>query len=240
MKTIYLSPSTQEKNVGVNGYGTEEVYANGIADRVQAILEQAGVKIRRNRPEMTLGQVVVDSNRSPVDLHLAIHTNAMGGASIGKARGAEVFIHRKGGRAEQFARILYERLAAITPSADRGIKEGYQYFGPGKPLYETAYTTAPAALVEIAFHDNPEDVAWLLTHQEEIAFELAASVLTFLGLPIPAPLDVAGAVDRINKLLTDNGEQPLSTEYWPANAVQGKPINGAWAGEALLRIARCL
>lgn len=240
MTTVYISPSTQEKNIGVGGYGTEEVYANGIADRVQAILEAAGVKVRRNRPGMTLGQVVADSNREPVALHFAIHTNAMGGTSAGKARGAEVFIHKKGGKAETFARILYNRIAAITPSADRGIKEGCNHFGPGKPLYETAYTTAPAALIEIAFHDNPEDVAWLLTHQEEIAFELAASVLTFLELPIPAPLDVAGAVARINKLLTANGEQPLSTDYWPANAVQGKTINGAWAGEAFLRIARCL
>lgn len=178
-KSIYLSPSTQEKNLGAGKYGTEEQRMNEVCDVVQKHLLRHGITVYRNKPEMTLAQVVADSNGKNPDVHFAIHSNA----HQGKSRGCEVFCHRFGGAGEQLARSVYERLEPLTPTADRGVKESHSHFGAGRPLYELAYTKAPAALVEIAFHDNPEDAAWILATIDAIGTVLAKGVLDFFCVP---------------------------------------------------------
>lgn len=175
-KKVYLSPSTQENNKGAGNYGTEEQRMNQIADVCERVLRQHRVILYRNKPEMSLAQVVADSNAKKPDIHFAIHSNAGGG------RGCEVFCHRFGGEGEKLARAIYSVVEPLTPSGDRGIKEGCNRFGPGKPLYELAYTNAPAALIEIGFHDNPEDAAWIVNNIEAIGTALAKGILNYLGI----------------------------------------------------------
>lgn len=169
-KTVYLSPSTQEHNVGSGNYGTEEVRMNQIADITQKVLQDHGVDVYRNKPEWSLGQVVNDSNRVKPDLHFAIHSNAGGG------RGTEAFAYTAGGNNEKAAKVIYSEIEPLTPTSDRGVK-----FNP--TLYEIRNTNAPAALVEIAFHDNPEDAAWIVGNIEAIGTALAKGVLKYFGIP---------------------------------------------------------
>ena len=149
IKSVYLSPSTQEGNIGIGDYGTEEKRMNQVCDVIQKHLLRHGITIFRNRPEMSLKQVVADSNNKSPAIHFAIHSNA----SNGNARGCEIYCHRFGGEGERLARLVYGELLPLTPAKGRGVKEGRNHFGPGKPLYELAKTTAPAALAEISFHD---------------------------------------------------------------------------------------
>lgn len=44
-KIVYLSPSTQERNIGYGNYSTEEKRMNGVADVVQEILVEHGIKV---------------------------------------------------------------------------------------------------------------------------------------------------------------------------------------------------
>lgn len=169
-KKVYLSPSTQEHNVGSGNYGTEEARMNQIADITQKVLQGHGVDVLRNKPEWSLGQVVNDSNRVKPDLHFAIHSNAGGG------RGAEVFAYAAGGNGEKAAKEIYSEIEPLTPTSDRGVK-----FNPS--LYELRNTNAPAALVEIAFHDNAEDAAWIVGNIEAIGTALAKGVLKYFGIP---------------------------------------------------------
>ena len=176
-KGIYLSPSLQEHNKGVGSYGTEEKRMNEIADVVELELERHGLAVFRNKEEFTLQEAVADSNKKNPQLHIAIHSNA-GGA--GKARGCEVFCHKLGTDGEKLAKSIYANLSAITPSADRGVKEGQNYYGVGKPLYETAKTTAVAALIEVAFHDNEEDAKWIVANIKPIGLAIAKGILSYL------------------------------------------------------------
>ena len=74
-KIVYLSPSTQENNKGVGSYGTEEKRMNEISDVVEKVLKAHGIKVYRNKPSMSLSQVVMDSNSKKPDIHFAIHSN---------------------------------------------------------------------------------------------------------------------------------------------------------------------
>lgn len=216
-KHVYLSPSMQEGNIGAGDYGTEEKRMNQVCDVTEQVLKDHGVIVYRNTPKMTLKEIVADSNKRKPDIHFAIHSNAGSRSAAGKARGGEVYCYRFGGEGEKLARAIYSRLAPITPSSDRGVKESHSHFGPGKPLYETAYTKAPAALVEIAFHDNKEDAKWVMANFQMIGTELARGVLDYFGIeyktpqpPVVAENIAVGAVVEIVDTATTyypNGER---------------------------------
>lgn len=205
MAKLYLSPSTQEHNIGVGDYGIEETYCNLVTDLVEKKLRAHKVELKRNRPEMTLKEVVKDSNAYNPDLHFAIHTNATGHATNTTIQGCMVLIHKAGGQREVFGKILYDRVSQLTPWKDRGILYGENWFGPGKPLYELAYTSAPAALIEIDFHDNLKSVQWLLQNIPTIADTLANAVLDYFKIPIQPAIDpvklLQSQVDALTKQL---------------------------------------
>ena len=175
---VYLSPSNQEKNVGYGSFGTEEDYCNVVADKVEAELKKHDIEIERNKPIMTLESIVIDSNKKKVNLHVAIHTNANSGYS----RGCEVFCYKFGTEGNQLALKIYKELSELTPTLDRGVKQGKNFYGDGKHMYELAYTDAPACLIEIDFHDNKESAKWLLANVDEIAKAISRGILEHLGI----------------------------------------------------------
>lgn len=178
MVKVYLSPSAQEHNTGSNNYGTEEYRMNQISDIVEKILKQHEINVYRNIPTMSLKEIVKDSNNKKPDIHFAIHSNAFNG----KARGCEVFCHKFNSKGHELAKKIYKYLSPLTPTNDRGIKQGFNFYGIGKHMYELAYTAAPASLIEIAFHDNPEDAAWIINNIEPIAISLAKAILDYFNI----------------------------------------------------------
>jgi N-acetylmuramoyl-L-alanine amidase len=231
-KSVYLSPSLQKDNIGIGDYGSECFRMNLVADVVEETLKKHRVTVYRNKPDMTLGQVVVDSNIKKPNIHFAIHSNA----NDGKTRGGEVFCHRFGGEGERLARAIYKELEPITPSKDRGVKEGCNHYGPGKPLYELAKTTAPAALVEIAFHDNKEDAMWIISNLEVIGIALARGVLAYFGIQFVYEGDeIKSAINTLTKkgIITD-------PDYWLYTAVQGGTVRGEFVAILIKRVAEIL
>ena len=72
MIDVYLSPSLQEWNLGYGNYGTEEERMNQIADIVAYELQRHGLSVARNRPEMSLAEVVAESNSLNPRVHVAV------------------------------------------------------------------------------------------------------------------------------------------------------------------------
>lgn len=165
--SVYLSPSTQERNIGVRGYGTEEMRMNKLAEALQSLLVKEGVKVYRNKPEWSLEEVVSDSNHKRPDLHIALHSNAGGG------NGSEVFAYSAASRGATAARLIYAQLEPLTRSADRGIRFS-------TALYELRRTSAPAVLVEVGFHDNPTEAEWIIKNTNAIATAIKAGMMKYL------------------------------------------------------------
>lgn len=171
MKSIYLSPSTQENNVGAGSYGTEERRMNEIMDLIENQLRGKYI-LYRNRPEMSLQQVVADSNAKNPDLHFALHSNAGGG------EGTECWICAKGGQAEKFANLLQAKVGALTPTADRGVKVS-------TTLTEVNKTRAPAVILEIDFHDNAQAAEWIVNNKAAVADACVQAIMEFFGDSVP-------------------------------------------------------
>lgn len=178
-KKVYLSPSTQQDNIGVGDYGTEEKRMNQVCDIVEKELKRHGIITYRNKPWMSLSEVVADSNNKDPDVHFAIHSNANDGLS----RGCEAFCYKLNNEpGHTLAKKIYNRLAPITPTSDRGVKQGYNFYGPGRHMYELVYTKNPAALVEIAFHDNTADAKWIVGNITNIGVALTKGLLDFFNV----------------------------------------------------------
>jgi len=173
---IYLSPSTQEKNTCKFG-DSEENHMNIIGDKAEALLKRQGFVVFRNRPEMTLAEVIAESNRMAVDIHLALHSNAGGGM------GTEVYVWKEEGRvtnSERLGQLLYDAVAPLTPNPDRGVKDG-------KYLGEVGKTKATAALIEIAFHDREDEARWIHENTEKIATAIVKAVCKYFEVPFRPP-----------------------------------------------------
>ena len=68
-KVIFLSPSTQEFNVGYGDFGTEEYRMNRIADIVEQLLKSQGYTVYRNDPNEKLSAAVRKSNEIVLKQH---------------------------------------------------------------------------------------------------------------------------------------------------------------------------
>ncbi len=175
MPRIFLSPSTQEYNPYVNG-GNEEYYMNLIADALIPYLEASGIEYTRNDPSKTVGNSIRMSNSGNYDLHLALHSNAAPPDTAGKIRGSQVYYYPSSSQGERAANIFANNLKEIYPDPEK-VKTV-----PTTSLVEIMQTKAPAILIEIAYHDNPQDAEWIRENIGEIAKNLSVSTADFLGI----------------------------------------------------------
>ena len=180
MPKVFLSPSSQEFNPYVDG-GNEEYYMNLIADALIPYLEASGIPYSRNTTEGTFLDSVRLSNQGTYDLHLAIHSNASAPANKGQAKGAQVYYYPGSAKGTRAANIFANNFREIYPDPDKVSTV------PTTSLGEIVKTRAPAVLIEVAYHDNPEDAQWIRDNIEGIAENLAISVGDFLGVPILPP-----------------------------------------------------
>lgn len=180
MPTIYLSPSTQEKNMYVNG-GSEEFWMNLLADAMIPYLRSNGIQYVRNTPDMTAGSSIRASNAGDYDLHIALHSNAAPESKYGTVRGTDVYYAPGSRSGQRFADIVAENLKGIYPNPEKVRAL------PTTSLGEVTRTKAPAVLIEVAYHDNPEDATWIKNNLDAIARNIVSSIVEYFGLPFIEP-----------------------------------------------------
>ncbi len=173
MPAVYLSPSTQEFNQYFSG-GNEEYFMNLLADIVQRGLENNGVTVVRNNPDLPLAAAIEESNAQKYDLHLALHSNASPQQFAGKLQGSDIYYYPGGAEAKNFADILADNLKEIYPDPRLVNVRSTTKLG------ELQFTKAPAVLAEVAYHDNPSDEMWLKENLNEIGNKIVESIITFL------------------------------------------------------------
>ena len=201
MPIIYLSPSTQEYNPYVNT-GTEESWMNRLADAMEPILDASGIRYDRNTPDMTAASSIAASNAGAYDLHLALHSNASAPGSAGSQRGIIAFYYPGSYWGMRAAQILADGLKAIYPLPNLVRAE------PSTSIGEVRRTRAPAVLMELGFHDNAQDAAWIVSSIRPMAENLVLSLTEYFGIPF-----FASSSPRAAEADTDGG--PLNVRVRP-------------------------
>ncbi len=180
MASVFLSPSAQEFNPYVDG-GNEEYYMNVITDAIEPYLTASGISFGRNDPDKSFTDAVRLSNAGQYGLHLALHSNAALPAQAGRVRGSQVYYFPDSAESKRAADIFVSQLKKIYPLPDL-VKSV-----PTTTLGEVIRTKAPAVLIEVAYHDNPEDAEWIRDNIDTIARYMALGTGEFLGTAIQTP-----------------------------------------------------
>lgn len=183
MPTIYLSPSTQEFNPYYDGVGNEEIYMNLIADAMEPYLTASGIDYVRNTPQMTAASSIVASNAGQYDLHVSLHSNAAPDGLVGQLRGIDAYYSPTSNRGRYLADLMVGTLSAIYPLPDRVQARATTALG------EVSKTRAPSVLLELGYHDNPEDAAWIRGNIDTIARAVTKGVTAYFGMPLVLPYD---------------------------------------------------
>lgn len=178
MPKIYLSPSTQEFNEYVTG-GSEEEHMNILADALEPYLIAAGIDFDRNSPDMTARTSIEQANSiGGQDLYLALHSNASPEEFAGMLRGPDIYYNPARPESRRAAELIADEFRLIYPEPQLVDVLPTDYLG------EVLLPEAPAVLVEVAYHDNPEDARWITENTNLIAQALANATEEFLGINI--------------------------------------------------------
>lgn len=163
----YLSPSNQGNNVGIDGYGSERDQMYQLVCEITPHLDRAGVSFVVPEKTATIIQRCRQSNEVGAFFHLALHSNAGGS---GKAWGPVGLYYSAAGKA--FCEKLVNALLDLGQKTNRSYHVKEQ-----KNLYELAHTSAPAALLEVDFHDSSVGVAFITQRRGEIAEAIARVII---------------------------------------------------------------
>lgn len=217
MPRIYLSPSTQENNLYVNG-GTEEYYMNLVADAAVPYLDSSGILYTRNTPDMTAAESIAQANAGTYELYVAIHSNAAPPGKYGTVRGSLVFYYPTSQPSTRASQIFVRNAKQIYPLPElvRAV--------PTTSLGEVTKTRAPAVLWETAYHDNVEDANWIKANIPNIGWAVAASTAEFFGLPLAEPSEPLDGTVNVRWGTLNIRRRPNTSAQVIASAQNGAPI----------------
>lgn len=230
MPTIYLSPSTQENNLYVNG-GTEEEWMNRLADAMVPYLVASGIQYTRNTPQMTAASSIAASNQGRYDLHLALHSNAAPENRYGQIRGIIVYYYPGSVQGKRAAEIVAENLKAIYPLPDLVRAQSTTSIG------EVRRVKAPSVFIELGYHDNTEDADWIKANIDPVARNIVLSLTEYFGIPFLTPVPPRNAVVDVSWGYLNIRSRPELSAPVIAKAYDGARLTviNQWQGWYLVR-----
>ena len=184
MFSIYLSPSTQDWNLYLSG-NSEEYYMNQIADALVPYLDTMGIQYVRNTPDMTAASSIAQSNMGDYDLHIALHSNAAPESQPGSRQGVEVYYYPTSLNGKIMAEITADYLKGVYPDPEKVT------IIPTTTLGEVRRTKAPTILIEYAYHDNPQDEAFIINNIDTLARATAQAIAEYFDIAFQEPTAAA-------------------------------------------------
>jgi len=189
---------------------------NLIADAMEPYLVSSGIEFVRNTPQMTAASSIQASNAGNYDVHLALHSNAAPENLSGKITGIDAY---------------------YSPNSERGRRPSKVQTRPTTSIGEVTRTRAPAVLLELGYHDNPTDAAWIRANINAIARNIVYSLTEYFGIPFVEPEPIqSGTVDISSGSLNIRSAPSLSAPVI-ASAYDGDTvlIVGEWDGWYVVR-----
>lgn len=188
---IYFSPSDQTGNKYATGNTNEAEQCRKIALAAVTAAKRCGFEAKTNTTDDSddaMYNRVSESNAWGADLHIPIHTNAFNGT----VKGTRMFCYAIGGEGYKACQSIMGTLSPITPGTSDNIKEW-----PG--LYEVRSAYAPTVYIEVGFHDNAEEAAFIISHTSEIAEAIVKGICAHFGVKYvsPAPAEKKDVLYRV-------------------------------------------
>lgn len=150
-------------------YGTRECdIARQAGEMLADYLTNAGCIVKIMQDD-DLDMVCATSNEWGADLFVSLHCNA---SQSRNARGTETWYKSFNG--QRLANYIQSQIIRSTNTIDRGVKQSDR-------LWVLRSTDAVAVLVEMAFIDNDDDLAFMNENLDKIVRAIARGVTDYQG-----------------------------------------------------------
>ena len=216
MSTVFLSPSLQTYNPYVTGNGSEADFMNRLADEMIPGLLLNGVSLSRSDQNGDVADAIAKSNAYGPDLHVSLHSNAAPDGMDGRMQGPEVYYFWDSAQGLRAAELIAAQLGQVYPFG-----ETVALIATDDELAELVRTKAPAVFVEVGYHDNPADAAWIESSLPQIADAINRGIADYLEIPFS---DTDGA--RVGRVTLSSGTLNLRAAPGTNARVIGSLENG--------------
>lgn len=168
----------------LNGNYKEKTFNLNVSLKVKSHLERHGVQVLMTRTGDTshsLSERSSGANNNYVNAFVSIHCNSYSNKS---AQGLETFSYFNSPNGDRLSKCIYDNVvSAKLYTKLRGTKN--------QNLHVVRETNMAAALIEMAFISNEEDLNLLINKQEEFSIAITKGILQYLGIayknPTPPP-----------------------------------------------------
>ena len=216
MSTVFLSPSLQTYNPYVTGNGSEADFLNRLADEMIPGLLLNGVGLSRSDQSGDVADAIAKSNAYGPDLHVSLHSNAAPEGMDGRMQGPEIYYYKNSAEGLRAAELIAAQLGQVYPFG-----ETVALIATDDELAELVRTKAPAVFVEVGYHDNPADAAWIESSLPQIADAINRGIADYLEIPFS---DTDGA--RVGRVTLSSGTLNLRAAPGTNARVIGSLENG--------------
>lgn len=175
-KTVYLSPSNQQDNTYAAGETNEAEAMRNLSLKIKSKLEQNGIIVYEAPEDCTLKEKVASANNLKVDAYVAIHSND--GSEDDKGSGTVCFYNPNLSGSKILSEYIYDAVSALTPTADRGIKDGTE---TSEYLYEVDKAKSAICFVEVESHTSEDYAKWILDNTDKLAESISSGIIQYLN-----------------------------------------------------------
>lgn len=170
MPRIFFSPLARRLYQYPNG-GDEYHWMNKIVDGMVPYLQKMDISLDKAPNNMDLQAAIDLANQSYYDIYLSLGTGKSPENQEGRYKGASFRYYKHSILGKHAAMYFAENFKKIYPQPE--LVSAVAATTP----QELTDTIAPAVLMTIAYHDNPQDEIWLTTSIEDIVRNLAESIV---------------------------------------------------------------
>ena len=179
MPKVFLSPSDQDNNPA-HGGGNEQQYAQIRCRAAADVLRNSGVDVKISEAGVgdDSGGYIASVREGEAwgpDLYIADHSNAVG-AGAAKRRGVHMYVWPGDAEARRVAELIIAEVRPIFGGADYPTA-----ILDGSHLYEVNGPSATAILMELGFHNHPEDAAIIRTRSPQIGAAVGTAIARYYG-----------------------------------------------------------
>lgn len=190
-KNVIISPSHQTGNMYSDGSLSEKTSMYKLAGQLKAELESRGYNVfvvpendGTTKYSSSHTQAGIDWLNGATGVYIALHSNAVGANSTSYAWGPISLYDSTSQESKSFTSIVCKHMENLYKTEGRQNNQTC-YTDTGSrseiPNFYSLGGKGGATLVEVGFHDNPNEAAWIKGSYGKIATSLANAIDEYVG-----------------------------------------------------------